>query len=200
MSKLSDEQCAFLQQHKIPVNMVFDATGLKRKDWIFQMKQLGLRFAFGVGPCKKGNHTLRTVGGNCIQCKPADIAFTNRHFDDGFVYIAYSLEEVLLKVGIAVSVKKRIGSLNSLGYAGATDWKALQSVKAKRAGETEFSIHSDLSAHHVSVSYLRDGNPVDCREVFRCSITDALNAFNKNTDARYDVDGIDNEIVQRFME
>jgi hypothetical protein len=200
MSKLSDEQREFLQHHNIPVDMVFDATGLKRKDWTVQMKQLGLRFAFGVGPCKKGNHTLRTLGGNCIQCKPADIAFTNRHFDDGFVYIAYSFEQVLLKVGVAVSVIKRVSSLNNLGYAGANDWKALQSIKAKRAGEAEFAIHSDLSAHHVKVSYLRDGNPVDCREVFRCCIADALDAFNENTGACCGVDDVDSDIVHRFME
>jgi len=129
MSTLSKEQRDFLRHHKIPENLVFDATGLKRKEWQSQMEQLGLRFAFGVGKCKRG-HTLRSRAGNCIQCETANIAFTNRHYDDGFVYIAYSLEKILLKVGVAKSIKKRMNSLNSLGYAGANDWKVLHSVEA----------------------------------------------------------------------
>jgi hypothetical protein len=199
MPMLSDEQREYLLRHKIPASVVFDATGLRRKEWQSQMKQLGLRFAFGVGPCKKGNHSLRSAGGNCIQCEPANIAFANRNYDDGHVYIAYSMEEVLLKVGVAKSVKKRINSLNSLGYAGATDWKVLHSIKVKKAGEVEFSIHADLASYHVSVTYLRDGNPVDCREVFRCDVLTALNTFDKNTGAKSKVDEVANEIVQLFL-
>jgi hypothetical protein len=188
MATLSEEQREYLDQHNIPADIVFDATGLRRKDWQSQMKQLGLRFAFGVGPCKKGNHSLRSASGNCIQCEPANIAFTNRNYDDGHVYIAYSMEEELLKVGVAKSVKMRINSLNNLGYAGATDWKVLHSVKVKRAGEVEFAIHADLAPYNESVTYLRDGNPVDCREVFRCNIDMARHIFEKHTGSTFMVD------------
>jgi hypothetical protein len=197
MPSLSREQREFLQRHKIPTSMVFDATGLRRKDWQDQMDDLGLRFAFGVGPCRRGNHTLRTRSGNCMQCEPANIAFANRHYDEGFVYLAYSLEKILIKVGIAKDISARISSLNSLGYAGASDWKILQSIEVPGAGEIEFAIHADLATHNVAETYLRDGNPVVCREVFRCDMHTALLAFNAHTGERREVD---QEISQQFLE
>jgi hypothetical protein len=176
--------------------MVFDATGLRRKEWQSQMEQLGLRFAHGVGPCAKGNHTLRTLGGNCMQCDPATIAFANRHYDEGFVYIAYSLEKILLKVGVAKSVQSRNKSLNNLAYAGANDWKTLQSVKVRRAGEIEFAIHSDLAKHNLAEKYLRNGELVVCREVFRCDIHTASVSFEEHTGTPCKAN---QEVLQRFL-
>ena len=196
MPSLSREQLNFLDAHNIPVSMVFDATGLRRKDWESQMRELGLRFAHGTRPCRSGNHTLKTKAG-CIQCNPAFIAFANRYYENGFVYLAYSAEKKLIKVGVGRAVEGRENSLNRLGYAGASDWKMLHSVKVDGAGQIEFSIHSDLAIHNVTETYLRDGNQVVCREVFRCDMQTALLAFEKNTGKKC---AEIQEILHRFPE
>jgi hypothetical protein len=180
MRNLSNEERKFLNEQNIPLSRVFDATGLRRKDWEFQIKELGLQFAYGTNPCRNGGHTLKTKAG-CIQCNPAFIAFARRHYENAFVYLARSSAKKLIKVGVGKTIERRETSLNSHGYAGASDWKVLHSVEVDEAGKVEFSIHSDLVIHNVAETYLRDGNLVVCREVFSCSMDTALHAFKKHT-------------------
>ena len=68
MTELTEEQLAYLQNHKVSLGSVFDATGLGRKDYSAKMKALGKAVAYGVTPCKKAGHTLRSRSGGCIQC------------------------------------------------------------------------------------------------------------------------------------
>jgi hypothetical protein len=196
MTELSKEQKDFLKQHNIPTSMVFDATGMRRKDWVQQISDLGLRFAYGTTPCRNGKHTLKTKAG-CIQCHPEYIEFINRYYKNGYVYLACSPQQKLIKVGVAIKVKGREQSLNRLGYAGATDWEVLHSVKVDGAGQIEFAIHSELAQHNVAETYIRDGRQVVCREVFRCDMRAAFRSFEKQTGTKCENF---QEITRRFSE
>ena len=71
LTELTEEQLAYLQKHKVPLGSVFDATGLGRRNYSAKMKALGKAVAYGVTPCKKAGHTLRSRSGGCIQFSPA---------------------------------------------------------------------------------------------------------------------------------
>ena len=126
MSKLTKEQSAFLAKHNTPISSVFDASGMGKSDYRAAMKELGKTVAIGVTPCKKGNHTMRTRSGHCIQCNPASIAFQKRHLMDGFVYVA-----------------------------GASDWECLFWVKTKNAGKVEFDAHERVDRRRQGPSFER---------------------------------------------
>ncbi len=81
MISLTDEQLLFITEHKIPVEKVFDATGLKKSDYSEIMKSSDKWLAIGTIPCAKFNHTMRTRSGHCVQCNPAAINFFLRHLE-----------------------------------------------------------------------------------------------------------------------
>ena len=118
MEDLTKEQIAFLSKHKISLGVVFNAEGLTAKERKSQMETLDMRFAYGVTPCRKMGHTLRSLAGDCIQCNTHVIAFTNRHFDKGFIYVSISSSKELLKICCTINIQNRTSSLNKLSYWG----------------------------------------------------------------------------------
>ena len=76
MAEPSDDQRKFLRDQKLPLSFLFDASGMRKVDYEAVMKRDEKFFAFGVTPCSKGGHSLRTRSGHCIQCDTAKIAYT----------------------------------------------------------------------------------------------------------------------------
>lgn len=186
MSKLTKEQSAFLAKHNTPISSVFDASGMGKSDYRAAMKELGKTVAIGVTPCKKGNHTMRTRSGHCIQCNPASIAFQKRHSTDGFVYVAGSLSLSVIKIGLANDVKQRMKSLNKLNYAGASDWECVYWAKTINAGKVEFDAHGSLVNYAAPKVYQRDGRGVHCLETFSCAASLGIQAIREHLHDAFD--------------
>jgi hypothetical protein len=181
LSKITQEQIKFLQQHNISLGAVFDATGLGPKAYGAEMKALGKAVAFGVTPCKKGGHSLRSRSGSCIVCEPAFIAFQSRYEEFAYVYIAGSRKLKLIKAGFASDTAVRLSSLNELGYGGTSDWEILFWLKSENAGRLEFNLHSELSEYAAPSNYQREGKRVDCMETFSCGAFTAIKKLKSLT-------------------
>lgn len=177
MAELTQEQRHFLRDQKIPLSMVFDATGMKRSEYQRAMEETGKHFAFGVSPCKKSAHTLRSRSGNCIQCNTRNIAEQLRHYTDGIVYLAGSRVTKNIKVGMTTDLESRVKMLNQYQYGQAKDWEILLSVRSENAGEMEFRVHKLLSVYSVEGWYSREGRKTMCYELFKCSYHAARTAM-----------------------
>ena len=185
MEVLTKEQIEFLSKHKISLGVVFNAEGLTAKERKSQMETLDMRFAYGVTPCRKMGHTLRSLAGDCIQCNTHVIAFTNRYFDTGFIYVSISSSKELLKIGCTNNVENRTSGLNKLFYGGINDWEIIFYDEVENAGKIEFDIHKKLSKFFYPVIYLRNGMTVNCREIFKCDknyvVETVKNLIDENT-------------------
>lgn len=180
MTTLTTEQKDFLIENKIPLGTVFDAEGLPKKEYSQLMKDVGCLVAIGVTPCKKAGHTMRTRAGHCLQCDSSKWAYQSRHSKEGEVYLAVTLSGQFLKIGTANDSKKRIKSLNDLGYAGVSDWALVAVFVSDAAGEVEFNSQKLIEDFAYPTSYIRDGKNVSCLETFRCSSNKALDAIKES--------------------
>lgn len=180
------EQLAFIARHGIPRSQLFNATGMSTSQYKSEMKALGMMVAYGVSPCDKAGHTLRTKNGHCAQCGTHHFAFSRRYENIGDVYIAQSKRAGLIKIGTAEGADARQESLNHFGYAGAIDWVIKYRQECYKAGQVEFHAHKALMAYNVSRSYEKQGTTVSCNEVFVCSVSVSKKAIIK---ANIDING-----------
>ena len=180
MAELTPAQNCFLIHHKIPLSQVFDATGMKKKEYKEVMKELGMTIAIGLNPCKaRERHTLKDKHGHCVQCKPVNLAFQKRYNESGFIYIARSESLKLIKIGTAKDTVKREYSLNNFGYGGCSDWKIMFTEQCNKHGRIEFEAHQALMPHNVRKSYWKQDNLVDCSELFDCEVELAILTIEK---------------------
>ncbi len=170
---LNQEQLRFLLDHKIPISSVFDATGMNKAGYQKAMEDLEKSFAYGVTPCSKAGHTLRTKAGHCIQCNVSRIAFQLRSKATAHIYIAGSYKRKLIKVGSSIDIDDRLHKLNEYKYGGVSDWSMLASAFQDKAGRIENYIHDKLKEYNVEGSYMREGKKQQCYELFRCNFDDA---------------------------
>lgn len=166
MLSLTREQEDFLRKLKIPLSLVFDATGMRPKDYRKAMRDQEKLFAIGVSPCAKHGHRMRTRSGDCMQCNPAAIGFIRRHYNKASVYIAASRSKQLIKVGSSQHPEDRETLLNSREYGGISDWSTICHVRCTNAGRVEFDIHELLLPFASPQTYTREGKIVDCLEIF----------------------------------
>jgi hypothetical protein len=181
MATLSADQIAFLESQDIDLNDVFDASGMRRKDWRAKAKLVGKRYAFGVSACSRG-HTLRTRSGHCIQCDTSKVAFGSRYSSQASIYIAGSRSGRCLKIGLSADdLDNRIACLRSQSYGGFGDWKVLAvSEPAQGAGKIEHAAQASLYARRVSGGYSnRAGVAQASQEVFSCGFRLASKALTE---------------------
>ena len=190
MTQISKEQEEFLEKNQISISDVFDATGLRKKDYRQAMKKLGKNFAIGVTPCKKKQHTLRTRAGHCAQCNAARIAFQKRHSETLYVYVAGSNKLRAIKVGVCNEPSIRQQSLRELDYGGSNDWNIVFYVKVKNAGLIEFMAHKTLNIFAKPTKHIKEGKEVHCLETFSCSAKIAIESIEKET----------NEIIEEWTD
>ena len=124
MLKLTHKQIEFLKSQGISPSQVFDASTVSTKtERESRMTALELYFYYGGAECRKGGHTLRTKAGHCIQCDHSKIAYQLRSSAAGYVYLAFSKNKKLSKVGFTKNhPSERIGLLVKESYANADDW------------------------------------------------------------------------------
>lgn len=169
MAELTDEQMVFLGYHGIPLDRVFDASGMRTKDYKDVMRQRESWVAYGVTPCKEAGHTLRSRAGHCIQCDPAKITYIKKHVQGGLIYVAWSDSKGLVKVGVTNNTTKRVALLNSEMYGGAFDWKLMRAWQCDQAGKFEAAAHRELASHSTTGYYLKNDMLTECNELFKCS-------------------------------
>lgn len=182
MAKITTEQEDFLARHDIPLDRLFDATGMQRQDYKRTMIALGKWVAIGVTPCAEAGHTMRTSAGHCAQCRPANLAFLRRYDSPGEVYVAHSKSGPLTKVGSAKDAEQRVRSLNACQYGGVSDWQIEFCQAASNAGRIEFAAQRALSQYTAAGTYFKEGTNTDCREIFSCSILEAIRAVRMAID------------------
>ncbi|VDC50494.1 GIY-YIG nuclease family protein [Brevundimonas mediterranea] len=180
MADLTPDELSFLSVQKISLREMFDASGMRQKDYELAMKATDQHFAYGTPPCRAGGHSLKTRYGHCIQCGTEKIAFALRHHIPAHVYIAGSYRGKIIKIGLAKDTGDRIAQLNDWRYGGATDWELLAFAHTKQAGKVEFATQNMLSEHRSTGSYIRDGNEQQCYELFGCGYSIAKAALLKS--------------------
>jgi hypothetical protein len=182
MAKITKEQVLFLLEQNIPLNKVYDASGISSARYKREMKELGKEVAIGVTPCQKLGHTMRTRYGHCAQCNTHAFAYMRRYSETAYVYIAKSEHKKLLKIGVTNDIYRRESSLNSLGYGGTNDWRMRYETFCEKAGRVEKNTHEILFilGYQTHATYIREGRAVCCEELFRCTLKQAVKALEKS--------------------
>lgn len=140
---------------------------------------------FGLSePCYQG-HRLRTRAGHCIECDTARIAYARRYESPGYVYIAASKAEKLLKVGCCVEPEQRQRNLNLQRYGGTDDWQIIAWCKTPSMGQIEFDIQKQLADISTERIYKKDGRDQITRELFRYEINRVWQTYRTRV-ARFD--------------
>lgn len=172
--KLSNDQLDFIKEHGIPLDKVFNATGMKRAQYAAIMKSLGSHVAIGVTPCSGKRHMMRNRSGHCVMCTPMYLTFQKRHEEEAQIYVASSKRSSLIKIGIAKDAHERLKQINYYGYGGISDWEISYAKTVKNAGKVEAESQKRIGNKKLNVVYERDGEYVDCREIFNCDTNLAI--------------------------
>lgn len=181
MATLTIEQLTFLKNQHVSLSLVLDAGDLSKKAREALMDETGHKFYYGGAPCKAGAHTLRTKAGHCVQCDTSKIAYQLRSSASGYVYLAHSERNNLVKVGFSeVDPYNRVTWLQTSSYGGVNDWLIVKSQRVlKDAGKCEFDIHGALERWRRPVTYLKNNETVECREIFACMLPVAREAYDR---------------------
>jgi hypothetical protein len=176
--QLTEEQQSFLDKHNISFDRVFFANGMGLSQYRPIMKAGGYEVVVGATACERAGHSLRNRKGDCIQCRPASLAFERRHEAPAFVYIALSPNSGLIKVGLATDAAEREKMLKQSAYGGFSDWFIVESVYCETAGKVESDVHKRLQPYKYDAAYRKQGAWVDCRELFDCDVEVASDALH----------------------
>lgn len=189
MLQLSEKEKAFLLHHGVSPDDVFDATGIKTKDYKIMMKQLEKHVAIGVTPCREAGHTMRSSAGRCLGCNHQDFQFIRAHYMNAFIYVAASPVKKVLKVGCTKDIEDRGKTLNAntAKYGGSNDWIIVYYARCNNAGKVESEIHGRLSDYSTSGEYVKSGKVVACYELFSCSYKIVKEIIERiKADTKYD--------------
>lgn len=177
---MTADQVAFLARNNVTKYDVFDATGLKKKQYQTQMKREGKILAVGVTPCDREGHSMRTAYGHCAMCDPKKIRFQERFREDAFVYVASpQSNNQVVKIGFAKNVQGRASSLSNENYGGYSDWVIIDYVHSANAGRLENQAHTHFKENRLEATYFKDGAIQDARELFNCTPSVALDFILK---------------------
>ena len=175
MGRLTAEHTAFLRKHGFskPRDWALNATGMTRTQYREALHQERKIFVYGVAPCPRGQHTLRTAGG-CPQCNTSYIGYAKTSRLAGYVYILKSGR--LTKVGFSRDAPNRVYIANIERY-GNQKWRIRSWLYSSNAGQLEIAAHRALG-HYIAIQFWeRNGESTYTREVFRCSYDAARQAL-----------------------
>jgi hypothetical protein len=177
MSPFTTEELAFLARHNFLPEEVHDGRRQGKRSRELQAKEAGKVLILTSTLCRAMGHRIRTRGGHCAQCKPANIAFTGRETLSGYVYIAGSLGGQLIKIGVAGDIAQRERQLKAERYGGFGDWQVLVNVWVNDCGRIEREISDRIRGERVRASYWKDGYEQTASEMIRCSFSVALKPY-----------------------
>tara|TARA_A100000171_G_scaffold46743_1_gene51912 strand:+ start:470 stop:1084 length:615 start_codon:yes stop_codon:yes gene_type:complete len=164
---MDQELIDFIEYHKLDSDDFYNANGRPVASCYSEMKSKEKLFAYNTTPCSNSGHTLRDRQGHCIVCNTANIAFSLRKKQIGFIYIACSIKKEISKVGMTTEqIKSRLSKLNSRQVGNTNDWEIVYSIKCPKANSVELLIHAELNRYQVKGDLY--GN-TESKELFRCS-------------------------------
>ena len=102
--------------------------------------------------------------------------FRDRYYEPGYVYIAGSLSERVIKVGTT----KRRPQQRNLGnpkYGEIGDWVLLYYVWVDQGGKVEHKVLRRLRCYQTLRMYTKDGKRQKGREIVQCPFNTALDAL-----------------------
>lgn len=175
---LTKKELDFIREKGFTKLHVFNAVGMRKADWKLLMKKEDKPIALG-NPCNNGQHRLKWPYGLCAQCNPNHIgkSFSSRFSETKYIYVAGSLSQRIVKIGVGDDPHKRVYKLNYDCYAGAADWQLLFQVKVPNAGRVEHDALLSLKKHSARRFYLKDGYKQEAIEALECSYSLALQAI-----------------------
>lgn len=180
MAKLSSQQKKLLSRYGYDLKDVFDATGMRAKEWKAKLTELDKKFAIGVTACVKSGHSMRNRSGNCVECDPVILNYMSMYKTEGDVYVAWSLKGKIAKIGCAKDANSRLKSLIETCYGNQNDWNLELISECTDSGQVEKIAHKLLKEYKLSgVSYFHNGRQQTSSELFDCSLLQAKNALNK---------------------
>lgn len=174
--KLTEAEIAFLKSQKLTEDDVFDCHGRNMQQSKALARQYGKPVLLGE-PCKTAGHRLRTRSGHCAQCDTSKLGFQQRHRTRGRVYLAYSANANLLKIGSTINLVARKAKLSFDAIGKARDWRFIFHVEVMDSGRLEQAAHVALSRYATAIPYNKDGAKQISRECFRCKPIVAANAI-----------------------
>lgn len=178
MAKLTKEQASFIKKIGLSVCDAFDASEMLAKDWKLQMRDVDKLIAFGVTPCKKFGHSLRTRAGHCVQCNTANLGYLLRFSKRADVYVAWSSTGKLAKIGYSKDANLRSLTLNEWKYGGQDDWEIKLIYECDEAGRVEKTAQTKLARYRKpGITYMNGLVKRSCTELFKCKLREALEAL-----------------------
>ena len=200
--QLTKEQDNFLKKHRIPLNWIMDVTGIildkktgeildisKYGDFRFKynkkkvletIKKYDKHFLFNWKNCQKDeNHNIRDKY-RCVECNTYSIGEVKKHNNKGFIYIAISKSENIVKIGLTGNIEDRKRTLNETNYGGISDWQIVYHINSlEKAGEIESKTQNLLSKYICNAEYLKNGRKQSTYELVKCSYKTAKFALDE---------------------
>jgi hypothetical protein len=105
-------------------------------------------------------------------------AFRNRHYEPGYVYIAGSLSNRVLKIGTTKKIWTQERILQAKRYGSIRDWVLLYYVWVDHGGMTEHDARRRLQRSRAPRYYEKDGRMQKGRELVRCDFSVAREALS----------------------
>lgn len=175
---LTKEQKDFIKKHQISEDMLIDANGEAMSDDLKQrMLETEKVIAYNVGGAENNDYNFTDIDGVFVQGDTDRIPFALRTYKTGYIYIAGSKKNHLIKVGSSNEVNDRIKSLNIASKSGTIDdWELILQAKTTSLGKVEKMFQQKLSEYKSSSQYEK-GKLQNGGELYRCSYNKAKEAM-----------------------
>lgn len=108
--------------------------------------------------------------------------FRDRYYEPGYVYIAGSLSDRVIKIGVTKNIQSQQNYLRSRSYGGIGDWVLLYYVWVNGGGRTEHKARRRLQRYKTMRMYKKDGRRQKGREIVKCTFSVALDALSNCID------------------
>ncbi|NEX60068.1 GIY-YIG nuclease family protein [Noviherbaspirillum galbum] len=176
---LTSEEINFLERHDIAAHEVLDATLMNRRSWMRALERLSMQVALVRSPCNRG-HRLKRRAGHCVQCDSKGLSWQRNHNTPGYVYLAYSESERLIKVGITKNAPRQRLNAISRGYGKVRDWKLIDFAYFPMSkGRIEEKLKAELKEYREQRDYQHSGKKTKATEIFDFPLDEARSIFEE---------------------
>jgi hypothetical protein len=172
----------FLVKYDIEVTDVFDATGMKKKEWRDAIEDTDYILVMNAGFCNKEYHNLKTRAGHCAICNPRNVRLQQRYYDSGYIYVAHSDTLDLIKIGVSKDPDSRVEVMNNQGYGDFYDWTLEYYKYLSSPYKVESLAHNYLNDYRFDITFERLGITETSREIFDCTTEEGIDAIEIHLD------------------